>query len=208
MAHDFGDDDAVMTMGGAVEAVDGFSCNVQRGGKTKGRIGHGHVVVDGLGQSENIETFLSKAQCAFLRAAATEADEGIEAEFLVISDQNLGHIAVTTIDSHAMRFVAAGSENGASDGKDARQGLFIEAHAPIFGEAAEAVAETKYLQPVIADGGLADAPDGDVEAGAIPAGGQNTNALGLAHGANINLFLGAFEARRLAVCSFQHSLCR
>ena len=75
MPHDFRHDDAVMAVGGAVQAVNGFGGNVHRGGVTKGGVRHGHVVVNCLGQGDDIEAGLVQPQRVLLRAAAAEADQ-------------------------------------------------------------------------------------------------------------------------------------
>ena len=48
VAHDLGHDDAVMAVGGAVQPVDGFGGDPERGVEPERRVGQGHVVVDGL----------------------------------------------------------------------------------------------------------------------------------------------------------------
>ena len=73
--HDFGDDDAMMAVRRAVQPVNRLGRDVQRGGETEGRIRHRHVVVNRLGQRDDVQSGLMQAQRVFLRAAAAEADE-------------------------------------------------------------------------------------------------------------------------------------
>src|ERR1035437_4003111 len=111
---------------GAVQAVNGFSGNVHRGGETKRCVGHGHVVVNRLGQRDDIETGFVQAQGIFLRAAAAEADNAIESPFLVIGDDGLGHVARAAVNDHAVRLVAAGAKDGAAYGENSRERGAVE----------------------------------------------------------------------------------
>ena len=52
MAHDLDDDNPIMAVGRAVQAVDGLGGNSNGGVKTKGDVGHGHVVVDRFGKGD------------------------------------------------------------------------------------------------------------------------------------------------------------
>ena len=126
MPHDFGDDDAVMAVGRAVQPVNGLGGDVQRGGEAEGRIGHGHVVVNRLGQGDDVEPGFGEPQRVFLRAAAAEADQRVETVFLVIFDDDVGHVARAAVNQHAVRLVAAGAEDGAADGEDAGERGLVE----------------------------------------------------------------------------------
>ena len=75
MAHDLRDDDAMMAVRRAVQPVDRLGRDVERGGKAEGGIGHRHVVVNRLGQRDDVEAGFEQAQRVLLRAAAAEADE-------------------------------------------------------------------------------------------------------------------------------------
>ena len=50
-AHDFDDDDAVVRVGGGVDAIDGFGGDHDCGVEAEGRVGAADVVVDGLGDA-------------------------------------------------------------------------------------------------------------------------------------------------------------
>jgi len=183
--HDFGDDDAVVAVRGAVQPVNGLGGNVQRGGKAKSGVGHGHVVVDRLGQGDDVEAGLMQAQGVFLRAAAAEADEAIEAPLLVVVHDDTGHVLRAAIDDHAVGLVTAGAEDGAADGKDAGERVLVELDAAVVHEAAKAVAEADEFHAVIADGGFADTADGGVKAGAVAARREDADAFDFfAHAGN------------------------
>jgi len=75
-----------------------------------------------------------------------------------------------------MRLIPASAEDGATDGEDACERAFIEAHAKVFGEAAEAIAKADDLHAVAAESGFADATNGGVQSGTISACRDDTNA--------------------------------
>ncbi len=56
-SHHFHDHDAVMRFGGGVDAVDGVGCDVDGGVKAEGDLGGGEVIVDGLGNADDGQTF-------------------------------------------------------------------------------------------------------------------------------------------------------
>jgi len=58
MSHNLRHDDAVMAVGGAVQAINGVGGDAQGCGITKRGIGHGHIVVDGLGQRDDVNASL------------------------------------------------------------------------------------------------------------------------------------------------------
>ena len=54
--------------------------------------------------------------------------------------------------------------------------LLVEPDGPVLGQAAEPVAEPDHLHPVGGHGRLAEAPDRRVQAGAVPARGEDPDA--------------------------------
>jgi hypothetical protein len=84
MPHDLRHDDAVMAVRRAVQPVNGVRGDVERGGETKRGVGHGDVVVNRLGQRDDVEAGLVQAQGVFLRAAAAEADDAVEPPLVII----------------------------------------------------------------------------------------------------------------------------
>ena len=53
-------------------------------------VGHCDVVVDRFGQGDDVEAGLLEMERVFLRAAAAEANEGVEVFFLVVLDDDVG----------------------------------------------------------------------------------------------------------------------
>ena len=181
MPHDFSDNDAVMAVGGAVQTVNGFRGNVQRGGKTDGQVRHRHVVVNRLGERDDVEPGFLEPQRAFLRAAAAKTDQRVEAVTPVIFDDDAGHVMHAPVNRHALRLVAARAEDGAANGEDAGERGSVELQTPVFDDAAETVAEADDFHAVKAEGGFADAANGGVQTGAVAARRQDADAFRLRH---------------------------
>src|SRR5207247_424346 len=84
---------------------------------------------------------------------------------------------------HLVRLFAAGAQDGAAQGEDAGDIVRMEDAGLVLDEAAEALLDADDLDVEIAEGGLGDAADGGIEAGAVPAAGENADATGFAgHG--------------------------
>jgi hypothetical protein len=181
MPHDFRDDDAMMAVRRAVQPVNRLGRNVQRGGETKGRIGHRHVVVNGLGQRDDVEAGLMKGAARFFACRRRPGRPAHRARICVIFDDDIGHVARATVNQHAVRLVAAGAENRAADGEDAGERGLVELQPPVFHEPAKAVAEADDLHAVKTERGFADAANGGVQSGAVAARRQNADAFGFFH---------------------------
>ena len=147
----------------------------QGGVEAEGDVGHGDVVVDGLGQGDDVHARLGQPIGVFLGAAAAEADQGVEVMALIVVDDHLGHVQHLAADRHLVRLVAAGAEDGAAQGEDARQHFALEQNGAVLHQAAKAVAEADDLHVVGVEGALADGADGRIEAGAVAARGQHTD---------------------------------
>ena len=78
MPHDFGDDDAVMAVRRAVQPVNRFGGNAECGVEANRRVGAGDVVINGLGEGDDVEAIPDQAQRVFVRATAADADEGVQ----------------------------------------------------------------------------------------------------------------------------------
>ena len=137
MSHDFHDHDAMMTVGRAVQAIDRFGRNPERGVETERHVGHGDVVVDRLGQRDDVEPFFFQMERVLLRAAAAEADERIEVKLFVIGDDRVGHVHFFSADQHPIRFLATRAENGSADRENPRKRFAIQFHGAVLHQARE-----------------------------------------------------------------------
>ena len=77
-AHHFDDDDAVVRVGGGVDAVNGLGGNHDGGIEAKGLVGAVDVVVDGLGNADGVDAVFAEEERDGLGVVAAEGDEGID----------------------------------------------------------------------------------------------------------------------------------
>src|SRR6516162_5234904 len=103
----------------------------------------------------------------------------------IILQNDLGHISCPAIDFDAMGFVAAGTQDGASDGENPGQRLLVKLESVVQSQSAKSVAEGDDIHVVESKGSLADAANGCVKAGAVATGGEDANAFALAHKASV-----------------------
>ena len=79
-------------LGGGVKLVDGLSGGRDGGIVAEGDVGLGQVVVDGLGQADDVEAVLRQVVGDLVRAVAPQADEAVEAEAVVGLDGARGEV--------------------------------------------------------------------------------------------------------------------
>ena len=156
-----------MAVRGAVQAVDGVGGDAQRGIETEGDFCAENIVVDRLGQGDDVQAFLLQLQCVLLRAATAETDQRIQVVCMVVLDNHIGHVLGLAAYLHLVRLVAAGAENGTADREDAGQGTAFEAHGAVFHQPAETVTETDHLHAILIQRRLGDASNRGVETGAV-----------------------------------------
>ena len=177
VAHDLGHDDAVVAVRGGMEPVDCLGRDVQRGVEADGRVGVRDVVVDRLRQGDDVEPLLDQAQRVLVRAAAADADEGVELVALVGGDDLRAEVPDAVRRLGAVGFEPAGAEERAAVGEDARKGALLERDGTVVDEALEAIAKADHFPAVGADRGLAHGTDRGVEPGAVAAGGEDADSL-------------------------------
>ena len=181
MAHDFRNDDAVMAVRGAVQPVNRLGGDAECSIEANRCIGERDVVVNRLGQRDDVQTFFNQAQRVLVRAAAADADQRFEFVPLVVRHDRVGHVAHLAVKLHAMRLVAARAENRAADGENAREGPLVQAHAQILRKSAIAVAEAEDFHAVTAERGLANTANGGVETGRVAARRDDADASDFFH---------------------------
>ncbi|EKD38516.1 MAG: hypothetical protein ACD_75C00707G0001 [uncultured bacterium] len=157
-----------------MEPVDSLGGNFHGGMETEGYVGHRHVVVNGLGQGEDIEASLGQAVGVFLGPTAADADQGIEIVAPVVVTDRLGHIHDLAADRHLMGLIAAGAENRPPAGQNRGQGFTLEPHGSILQEAAKTVAKAQNVHAG-RQSRLADGANRRIQARTIPAGSQYPN---------------------------------
>ena len=136
----------------------------KRGSKAKRQIRHGDIVINRLGQGDDVEAGLMKAQRAFLRPAAAKTYKAFKTVFVIILDDHIGHVARPAVNQHPVRLVAAGAEDRAPNGENSCERILVKLQPAVFDQAAKAIAKADDFHPVKTEGGFADTTNGGVEA--------------------------------------------
>ena len=167
-----------MAAGGGVDAVDDLSGDVHRGVETEGDVGAVDVVVDGLGQADDVQALLREKVGRLVGAVAAEAEQAVELGVLVglfhggdLVDLVLFHHA------HELEGGAFSAEDGAAQRQDAAE-IVLGHLLVIAGDEAVVAVEDAHDLDVLAEPciqGLCHAADGGVQAGTVAAGGQDAN---------------------------------
>src|ERR1035441_6272400 len=142
MAHDLDHDDAMVAVSGAVQTVNRLGGDAQSRRVAKSGVGHSHIVVNGLGQRDDVDASLVQTEGILLRTTSAEANDAIDSTLLEVVLDDAGHVLRTAVNHHAMRLVTAGAENRAADCENAGEGGAIQIDTPILGQTAETAAKT------------------------------------------------------------------
>ena len=78
VAHHLDHDDAMVAVGGAVQPVDRVGRDAERGVEAEADVGQRDVVVDRLGQGDDVQALLEQPERVPGGAAAAEADQAVE----------------------------------------------------------------------------------------------------------------------------------
>ena len=168
-------------VGGGVQPIDRLRGDLEGRRETEGVIGADNVVVNGLGQVQDVEPGLGKLVSILGSTTATQGDQRVESELLVVLDDGGDHVLFLTINDHAIDLVTAGSENGSADRQDAGEGARIQGDRPILGQPEEAVLNTDQLHVVLPNGCLAKSTDRGIETWAVTTSGEDADLLLLGH---------------------------
>ena len=151
-----------MAVGGGVEPVDGVGGDAQGGVKTEGDVGEAHVVVDGLGQGDDVEPLLHELQGVLLRTATADADQAVEDGWRG-SSHTITSVMSCTLPPKSMRWGLSRlvAENGAAAGEYTGEGVAVEPPEAVVHQAPEPVQETDHLHACNGPARLfSHAPDG------------------------------------------------
>ena len=166
-----------MAGGCGVNAVDDLRGDVHRRMEAKGEIGAVDIVVNGLGQADDVETLLAEQVGRFVRPVPAQGNQTVQLQILVglFHGGNLIHAAFVD-HPHIAERLPAGAQNGAAQRENTGELLF--AHLLIFtlDQSAIAVADTDNLRVKKLIGGTRHAADGRIQAGAVAPAGQNADS--------------------------------
>ena len=83
VAHDLDAHYAAVAAGGGVDAVDDIGGNVHGSVETEGHVGAVDIVIDGLGQADDVQALLREQVCGFVGAIAAQTQQAVQLGFLV-----------------------------------------------------------------------------------------------------------------------------
>ena len=135
------------------------------------------VVVNGLGQVDDVEARVHEALGVLRGSATTEAHEGVNPVLLAVLHNGGHHVARLAVHHHAMHLVPAGSQHGSTSGEDPGQGGGVELGEAVLGQASHAVPEADELPAVLLNRRLSKASDRRVESWGVAARRENADAL-------------------------------
>ena len=133
-SHHLHDEDAVVTLGGRHQLIDGLRGDLHCRLETEGEVRTRQVVVDGLGHAHHRDADIEKIQGDALRAVTADIDDGVEAHVLETFLHELRtvlHLPTTIGLPHREMERAAlvgGLDDGAAFHMDAGDRLFRERH--------------------------------------------------------------------------------
>src|SRR6185437_4642139 len=187
-AHHLEHHDAVMARGGRLQAVEGFGCNRDRGVKADRVLGRADIVVDRLGNADEVDAALLGEPAQDGEAAiAADADERIEAELAHAGDdlfRAVAHAAIGHREGEGIAFVGGAEDRAAEaqdvDVRDAEAELLV-VNGPAH-QSHRAVMNAEDAPAIALHRARHDRADRRVEARAVAAARQNTNGFAAAGG--------------------------
>ena len=167
-----------MAAGSGVDAVDDLGGNVHGGVEAKGHVGAVNVVVNGLGQANNVQALLAQQVGGFVGAVAAQAKQTIQLGGAVVLLHGGYLVHLVFLDhTHLFKGGTLGAQDGAAHGQNA--GKLVRAHFAVVAvdQAVVAVHDTYDLDlaahAVVQR--LGYTADGGVQARAVAAGSQDAN---------------------------------
>jgi hypothetical protein len=167
------DQDAHVGLGGGVQPVDGLGGDADRGVEAEGVVRGGQVVVNGLRDAHTGHVVLVGQPGGHAQGVlAADDDERLHPQ--------PGEVLLDTADAAALlqRVGPRGAEDGAAAGQDAAHGGDVETDGVVLQGSSPAVPEAGEVVAVLLHALADDGPDDGVEAGAVAASGQYSDAHG------------------------------
>ena len=144
----------------------------------KSHIGAVDIVVDGLGQADDVQALLREQVGGFMGAIAAQAEQAVQLCVLVGLFHGRNLIDLVVLDhAHQLEGGALGAQNGAAQGQDTAEVVLVHFTVVAVDQTAVTVCDAHDLH-VISHAGVqcfCNAADGGVQARTIAAGSQDTN---------------------------------
>ena len=177
VAHDFHHHAAPMRRRRSVNAVDDLRRNVHRRVEAEREVRAVQVVVNCLGQTDDVQPFLGKEVRRLVRAIAAESDKAVKFQILVglFHRGNLVHVILANL-AHIAEGRARRAKNRAAKGQDAGELAALHLLIVARDESPIAVVDADNLRVKQFIRRAGHAADCRVQAGAVAAAGQNTDS--------------------------------
>ncbi|CAL2072087.1 hypothetical protein GPN2_22421 [Streptomyces murinus] len=169
-AHDLDHHHPLVGLGGGLEAVHRLGGDAHRGVEAEGAVRGGDVVVDRLGHADDRETRVGEHPGRRQGALAADRDQRVDAE---LPDHVGGPLAGLP---QPVPLQPGGAEDGAAQGQDAADRVQVEGPVVAVEQAPVAVLESNDLVVVLRHRAVHDRTDHGVQAGAVAACGENSDA--------------------------------
>ena len=160
-----------MGQGGGVDIVD----NTGGGLEAEGLVGAVDVVVDGLGQGDDVHPRVLEQLGALLGAVAAQDHQAVQIQ-AVVGVQHGGHHVVAVLVHNGLAgdvLLAGGAQDGAALGDDAGEVTGLHKFVVPLHQTPVAVVHAEDLDIVhVLEQGFTHAPDGGVEPLAVTAAGD------------------------------------
>ena len=187
-AHDLEHHHARVAGRGRLQVIKGVGRDLDRGRVTERDLGMAEVVVDGLGDADQVEAaLLGQAAQDRQGPVAADADERVQAEHAVALDHLGRAVPAAAVRHGVIEGVAlvGGAEDGAADAQQL-PGEQVEIERLRLDRAREqpmgALADADHFPAVTLDGAENHGAQHRVEARAVAAAGQDSDPLDLGHG--------------------------
>jgi hypothetical protein len=146
--------------------------------EAEGYVGTIDIVINGLGQADDVQTLLREQVCGFVGAIAAQAQQAVQLGFFVGLFHGGNFINVVVLHhTHHFKGGALGAQNGAAQRQDAAEIVLAHLLVVAVDQAAVSVQDANDLH-VIAHAGIqcfCYAADGGVQTRTVAAGSQDSN---------------------------------
>ena len=178
-AHHFHHDDAVVALGGGVQAIECFRGGADGGVEPERQLGAEDIVVDGLGHADHGQSLERQVVGNLETAIAPDGDQRIEPRCMERGDQIVGAVALVLRTGLVAADVAeriapvGGAENGAADMGDAAHFGGTERHHAVETQEPFEPALDAVGPPAPMLSGEHDRTDHGIETRRVPAAGRD-----------------------------------
>ena len=155
-----------MARGGRMDAVDHLGRDIHSGMEAEGDVRSPDIVVDGLGQADDVHALLGQQIRGLMRAVSTEGHEAVQLHLLVIRLHRL----------HLVHAVFADDAHVAERREDAGEIRLLHLLVIARDQTRVAILNADDLRVKHGIAGARHAADTGVQAGAVAAAGEDTDA--------------------------------